>query len=150
MNPPDLRQQLAKVGAERVEAHERAQFASSKLAAFVGHALEQGMTKSEISRLAQISRPALDAMLKQPRERTIVPNSDQLYIVFGPNGESRGGKPMPQRVLHNTLDCRAGHPSVKEIWNAFHEAEVRIATAEDIRTHRLCRGVDCRRARGEP
>ena len=71
------------------------------------------------------------------------------YIVFGPNGESRGGKPMPERVLHNTLDCRAGHPSVKEIWNTFHEAEVRIATPEDIRTHRQCRGVDCRRARGE-
>ena len=149
MNAPDVRKQLAKVGAERVEAYERAQSASTKLAAFVGHALEQAMTKSEISRLAQISRPALDAMLKQPPEKTTMPDSDQLYIVFGPNGESRGGKPMPERVLHNTLDCRAGHPSVKEIWNTFHEAEVRIATPEDIRTHRQCRGVDCRRARGE-
>ena len=73
MNAPDVRKQLAKVGAERVEAYERAQSASTKLAAFVGHALEQGMTKSEISRLAQISRPALDAMLKQPPERQPCP-----------------------------------------------------------------------------
>jgi hypothetical protein len=72
-----------------------------------------------------------------------------LYIVFGPNGEARGGKPMPQRVLHNTLDCRAGHPSVQAIWNEYGNTEVRVATQEDVRTHRLCRGVDCRRARGE-
>ena len=132
MNAPDLLQQLAEVGAERVEAIERAQSASTKLAAVADRAVRQGITKSEISRWAQISRPALDTMLKQqaPERQAILDSENELYIVFGPNGESRGGKPMPERVLHNTLNCRAGHPSVNEIWNTFHEAEVRIATPE--------------------
>jgi hypothetical protein len=70
----ELRRELEQVGAERVEARHRAHLASVKLSILVRIAAEEeGMSKREIARTAQISRPGLDDMLKQAiRVRAVV------------------------------------------------------------------------------
>lgn len=60
-------EELVAIGNQRQEARERMLEASAQIAALAQEALDAGLTKSEISRLAKVSRPALDVMLKQQR-----------------------------------------------------------------------------------
>jgi hypothetical protein len=60
----DIRAELARHGRARTRAREKAQTESAAIKALVPRALEAGLSKSEIARLAQITRPALDTMLR--------------------------------------------------------------------------------------
>jgi hypothetical protein len=59
----DVREELMRVGAARRRAREQALQASARIAELAREALEAGIPKIEVARLAQVSRPALDAML---------------------------------------------------------------------------------------
>lgn len=59
----DIRAQLARHGKARTAARRKAKAESDAIKALIPQALEQGISKSEIARLAQITRPALDTML---------------------------------------------------------------------------------------
>jgi DNA-binding transcriptional regulator LsrR (DeoR family) len=61
---PDLRRELEHAGIRRQMAREQARESSARIAELIPIALEAGLSKSEIARLAQISRPALDTMLR--------------------------------------------------------------------------------------
>lgn len=60
----DLRRSLIKHGRARAAARAKALKESQAIADAAREAVAIGMTKVEICELAQISRPALDAMLK--------------------------------------------------------------------------------------
>ena len=60
----DLRTRLAEQGERRTNARADAADASEQITALARQAHADGIPKVEIARLAQISRPALDAMLK--------------------------------------------------------------------------------------
>lgn len=59
----DLRGELERAGAERQAARARTAELSGQIAQLARQAVAAGVGKSEIARLAQISRPALDTML---------------------------------------------------------------------------------------
>ena len=62
-------EELAALGTERQEARTKMLDASARIAQLAQEALDAGLTKSEIARLAKVSRPALDVMLaKQKRQ----------------------------------------------------------------------------------
>jgi hypothetical protein len=63
-------EELAGVGAERQRARARVLEASAQIAQLAQAALDAGLTKSEIARLAQVSRPALDVMLAKQQRRS--------------------------------------------------------------------------------
>jgi hypothetical protein len=60
----ELRKALAKHGKARVAARAKAKQESEQVAALAKEAVASGMTKAEVCALAQVSRPALDTMLK--------------------------------------------------------------------------------------
>jgi hypothetical protein len=60
----NVRRQLQTAGNRRAKARAEALRQSEIIRELIPQALDAGLTKSEIARLAQISRPALDAMLK--------------------------------------------------------------------------------------
>lgn len=60
----DLRRALKTHGAKRARARETAKAESQTIAGLARQALDEGIAKAEICKLAQISRPALDTMLK--------------------------------------------------------------------------------------
>jgi hypothetical protein len=64
MDPDEIRKQLSAHGRKRTRAMATQTAESAAIAALAAVALQAGLTKSEVARLAQISRPALDAMLK--------------------------------------------------------------------------------------
>lgn len=61
----DLRAALVRHGRSRKRARENAKFESDIIKRLIPQALDAGMSKSEIARLAQITRPALDTMLRK-------------------------------------------------------------------------------------
>lgn len=61
----ELRTALKRHGRSRTAARERARQESEAIASLAPRALDAGMTKVEVCELAQITRPALDAMLRQ-------------------------------------------------------------------------------------
>jgi hypothetical protein len=63
-------EELADVGAERQRARARVLEASAQIAELAQAAIDAGLTKSEIARLAQVSRPALDVMLAKQQRRS--------------------------------------------------------------------------------
>jgi hypothetical protein len=60
----EIRAALAKHGKARTAARKKAKQESEAIAALIPQALDAGLSKSEIARLAQITRPALDTMLR--------------------------------------------------------------------------------------
>jgi hypothetical protein len=60
----ELRKGLIKHGRARIAARTKAKAESDAIAAFAKEAVASGMTKAEVCALAQLSRPALDTMLK--------------------------------------------------------------------------------------
>jgi len=60
----ELRKALRHHGRRRIKARAQASEESRAIAELIPRALEAGMTKAEICTLAEISRPALDTMLK--------------------------------------------------------------------------------------
>jgi hypothetical protein len=62
----ELAAELVSVGKERQEARAQALDASTRIRVLAQEALGAGIGKSEIARLAQISRQALDTMLGHP------------------------------------------------------------------------------------
>jgi hypothetical protein len=60
----EIRQALIAHGKRRAAARRKARQESEAISALIPRALEAGMSKSEIARLAQITRPALDTMLR--------------------------------------------------------------------------------------
>jgi hypothetical protein len=60
----DIRAELARHGRARTRAREKAKAESEAIKGLIPQALAAGLSKSEIARLAQITRPALDAMLR--------------------------------------------------------------------------------------
>lgn len=52
-------------GRRRAKARDEARHQKQIIHTLVASALAEGMTKKEIAELAQISRPTLDAMLKE-------------------------------------------------------------------------------------
>lgn len=60
----DIRAALAAHGKRRAAARRKAKQESDAIAALIPQALDAGLSKSEIARLAQITRPALDTMLR--------------------------------------------------------------------------------------
>lgn len=56
---------LKRHGAARHRARAKVREESEQIAALAARGFAAGMTKSHIARLAQVSRPALDAMLNQ-------------------------------------------------------------------------------------
>ena len=65
MDTDEIRRALEKHGRARAKAREAAAAQSEAIAEAARHGVAEGMTKVEICRLAQISRPALDAMLEE-------------------------------------------------------------------------------------
>lgn len=59
-----LRASLVRHGTARTRARRKAKTESDAIRILALHAIEAGISKSEIARLAQITRPALDTMLK--------------------------------------------------------------------------------------
>jgi hypothetical protein len=55
---------LAKHGRARTRARTKAKTESDAIKALIPQALAAGLSKSEIARLAEITRPALDTMLR--------------------------------------------------------------------------------------
>jgi hypothetical protein len=64
----ELRQRLIQAGAERAAARRHALELSDEIAQLAREAIAAGIPKREIARLAQVSRPALDAMLEDEQE----------------------------------------------------------------------------------
>lgn len=60
----DIRAELAKHGRARTAARRKAKTESDAIKALIPQALDAGISKSEIARLAQITRPALDTMIR--------------------------------------------------------------------------------------
>jgi hypothetical protein len=60
----EIREALAAHGKRRVAARRKAKQESDAIRALIPRALDAGLSKSEIARLAQITRPALETMLK--------------------------------------------------------------------------------------
>lgn len=60
----DIRKQLIDQGKARQRAKAQAEIRMRTIARLAPRALEQGLTKMEVCKLAQISRPALDAILR--------------------------------------------------------------------------------------
>ena len=60
----DIRTQLTAHGKRRAAARRKAKRESEAIRALIPQALDAGLSKSEIARLAQITRPALDEMLR--------------------------------------------------------------------------------------
>lgn len=60
----DIRKALTDHGKRRTAARRKAKQESEAIRDLVPRALDAGLSKSEIARLAQITRPALDAMLR--------------------------------------------------------------------------------------
>jgi hypothetical protein len=60
----ELRKALARHGRVRRAARAKAKTEAEAIAALAKEAVASGMTKAEVCALAQISRPALDTMLK--------------------------------------------------------------------------------------
>lgn len=59
-----IRAELERVGAERQRARAETLAATARIAELAREAFAAGILKIEIARLAQISRPTLDAMLQ--------------------------------------------------------------------------------------
>lgn len=59
-----IRQQLAAHGDARAKARDKAKREMAAIEQLAPKALGAGLTKIEVCRLAQITRPALDALLK--------------------------------------------------------------------------------------
>jgi hypothetical protein len=64
-----LRGDLIRVGKQRQRARQQALAASARIGELAREAIAAGMSKAEIARLAQISRPALDELLKDEKDR---------------------------------------------------------------------------------
>jgi hypothetical protein len=60
----DIRQDLIAHGKRRTAARKKARAESDAIRALIPKALDAGLSKSEIARLAEITRPALDTMLR--------------------------------------------------------------------------------------
>lgn len=60
----DIRKQLAAHGKRRTAARKRAKEESDAIRTLIPKALAAGLSKSEIARIAGITRPALDTMLR--------------------------------------------------------------------------------------
>lgn len=60
----DIRRDLITHGKRRAAARRKAKQESEAIRQLIPKALEHGLSKSEIARLAQITRPAVDAMLR--------------------------------------------------------------------------------------
>lgn len=60
----DIRASLQRHGKARAKARATVASESRAIADLATRAMEEGMTKTEFCKLAQITRPALDAMLK--------------------------------------------------------------------------------------
>jgi hypothetical protein len=60
----DIRTALKRHGRARLAARTKAKAESEANAALAKEAVRSGMTKAEVCALAQVSRPALDTMLK--------------------------------------------------------------------------------------
>ena len=58
------RTELIRHGKARAAARRKAKAESDAIAALAPKALEAGLSKSEIARLARVTRPALDTMLR--------------------------------------------------------------------------------------
>lgn len=61
----DIRKALADHGKRRAAARRKAKQESDALRTLIPQALDAGLSKSEIARLAQVTRPTLDAMLRE-------------------------------------------------------------------------------------
>jgi hypothetical protein len=61
----EIRQQLMRHGKARSAARQKAKAESDAIRSLVPRALDVGLSKSEVARLAQITRPALDTMLRR-------------------------------------------------------------------------------------
>jgi len=61
----DIRAQLARHGKARATARKKAKAESDAIKLLIPQALAEGLSKSEIARLAQITRPALDTMIRE-------------------------------------------------------------------------------------
>jgi DNA-binding transcriptional regulator YhcF (GntR family) len=60
----EIRDVLIAHGKRRAAARRKAKQESDAIRELIPQALDAGLSKSEIARLAQITRPALDTMLK--------------------------------------------------------------------------------------
>jgi DNA-binding transcriptional regulator YhcF (GntR family) len=60
----EIRRELIAHGKRRTAARRKAKQESDALKALIPQALDAGLSKSEIARLAEITRPALDTMLR--------------------------------------------------------------------------------------
>jgi hypothetical protein len=65
-----LRRQLQRLGAKRHKGLETADQALDDIADILPAALEAGITKTEIQRLTDVSRPTIDALLRKRRSVT--------------------------------------------------------------------------------
>jgi hypothetical protein len=59
-----LRAALIRHGRARAAARRKAKTESDTIRILAQHAIDAGLSKSEIARLAQVTRPALDTMLR--------------------------------------------------------------------------------------
>jgi hypothetical protein len=60
----ELRAALARHGRARTRARQKAKHESDAIRVLARQAIDAGLSKSEIARLAEITRPALDEMLR--------------------------------------------------------------------------------------
>lgn len=60
-----LRRQLRRLGAKRRKGLETADEALKDIGAILPAALEAGITKTEVQRLTDVSRPTIDALLRE-------------------------------------------------------------------------------------
>lgn len=65
MERPAVADRLTRMGRRRTVAREMLAEISEEMPALVREALARGHSKAEVARMAQISRVALDSMLKQ-------------------------------------------------------------------------------------
>lgn len=65
----ELRATIKRHGTDRAKARAKVAAESEAIAALAPEAIDGGMAKTEFCKLAQITRPALDAMLKDSRRR---------------------------------------------------------------------------------
>jgi hypothetical protein len=97
---------LAHIGAQRQKARAASRHRSSLLAEMASEAHAAGVSKAEISRLAQISRPALDTML---HGRT--PESEDARALKHARDLHRAAARLLGDVYHAT---RLGHTNQEE------------------------------------
>lgn len=77
----DIRAALRKHGQARSRARARASIESDAIRDLIPRALAAGISKSETARLAMITRPALDTMLREKQEDDAADARLEAYVI---------------------------------------------------------------------